>query len=170
MKELADTQNFAVSRAECQAPDLVGDFLNRYRESSFRIAMRIVGNAETAEDVAQEALIRAFRCWDRFSAVERQAAWVRRIVVRCALNSLERLPDHSAIPEEASDANSTEGDTMVRAVLDSLMPEQRALLALSMGEGLSYAEISELLEIPIGTVGSRIHAAKAAFRRAWGEA
>lgn len=152
--------------AVSQELDLVGDFLNRYRDSSFRIAMRILGNSDAAEDVAQDALIRAFRSWDRLSSVEHQAAWVRRIVVRSALNSLERSPQHSELPDTVSRASGEES-VLVQAVLDSLSAEHRVLLGLALGEGLSYKEIAEALDIPMGTVASRINSAKAAFRRAW---
>jgi len=147
-----------------QDRDLVGEFLNRYRDSSFRIAMRILGNQDAAEDVAQEAIIRAFRSWDTLSGVENQAAWVRKVVVRCALNAVERTPNHTELSDVG---NEPDESVLVQAVLESLAPEHRAVLGLAVGEGLSYREIADALEIPIGTVGSRLNSAKAAFKRAW---
>jgi RNA polymerase sigma-70 factor (ECF subfamily) len=157
------------SRSLAREQDLVEEFLNRYRDSSFRIAMRIVGNADAAEDVAQEALIRAFKSWDRLAGVESQAAWVRKIVVRCALNALERTPCHEPVPESAAH-QSAEESVLVQQVLAGLPSEQRVLLGLAVGEGWSYKEIASILEIPMGTVASRVHAAKAAFRKAWEDA
>jgi RNA polymerase sigma-70 factor, ECF subfamily len=149
--------------------DLVGVFLNRYRDSSIRIAMRILGDSDAAEDVAQDALIRAFKSWDRLASVDHQAAWVRRIVLRTAFNVLERNPKHSQLTEIAASTSGAEESMLVQAVLNSLPADQRALLGLALGEGLSYREISEALDIPMGTVASRINTAKASFRRAWEE-
>jgi RNA polymerase sigma factor (sigma-70 family) len=147
--------------------DVVAEFLNCYRDSSFRIAMRVLGNVDAAEDVAQEALIRAFKSWDRLASVDRQAAWVRKVVVRCALNALERTPRYSELPDMTPCSQDGEQSVMVQAVLDTLIPDQRLILGLSIGEGLSYQEIAEVLDIPTGTVASRLNTAKAAFRKAW---
>ena len=57
----------------------------------------------------------------------------------------------------------------VRHALSRLAPKDRALLALAHMEGLSYAELSDTLGIPSGTVGSRLHAAREAFRKEWGD-
>ncbi len=154
-------------RAIAKEQDLVEEFLNRYRDSSFRIALRILGNQDSAEDVAQEALIRAFKSWDRLSNVKRQAAWVRKTVVRCALNTVERTPRNEALSEHAPSNNCQTDAVLVQEVLNTLPSEQRVLLGLAMGEELSYREIAEALDIPMGTVASRIHAAKLAFRHAW---
>lgn len=133
------------------------------RVLAFRVAFAILGSREAAEDVAQEALIKAAQ-----SAVEPEnvAAWVRKIVVRTALNArrvketvrLEQAPHVDCEPDEA---------IAVRATLARLEPEQRALLALAIGEGLSYRELAEAFGVPEGTISSRLHAAKAAFRREW---
>jgi RNA polymerase sigma-70 factor, ECF subfamily len=167
MNDAVRAESLAATQALTQELDLVGEFLNRYRDSSFRIAMRMLGNVDAAEDVAQDALIRAFKSWDRLAAVEHQAAWVRKLVVRGALNALERSPRHTQIPETASKNGNTEESMMVQAVLDGLLPEHRIILGLSMAEGFSYREIADTLDIPMGTVASRINAAKAAFRKAW---
>ena len=167
MNDAICQDSIAAQRAIAKEQSLVEEFLNRYRDSSFRIAMRILGNADAAEDVAQEALIRAFKSWDRLSNIERQAAWVRKTVVRCALNSIERTPRHEELTEKVPGDSSGAEAVMVQAVLQSLSPDQRVLLGLAMGEELSYREIAEILDVPIGTVGSRVHAAKLAFRNAW---
>ena len=167
MNDAVRAESLDSSQVLTRELDLVGEFLNRYRDSSFRIAMRMLGDADAAEDVAQDALIRAFKSWDRLAAVEHQAAWVRKLVVRGALNALERSPRHAQIPESASRSGNTEESMMVQAVLDELLPEHRVILGLFMGEGFSYREIAETLEIPMGTVASRINSAKSAFKKAW---
>ncbi len=167
MNDAICRDTIASQRAIAKEQSLVDEFLNRYRDSSFRIAMRILGNPDAAEDVAQEALIRAFRSWDRLSHIERQAAWVRKTVVRCALTAIERTPQHEKLPDQVPGECSGAHAVMVQAVLNSLAPDQRVLLGLALGEELSYREIAEALDVPMGTVASRIHSAKAAFRKAW---
>lgn len=167
MNELIRSRLQVCSSAIAEESNFAEQFLNRYRESSYRIAIRIVSDPDMAEDIVQEALIRAFQSWDRLALVERQSAWVRKVVVRCALNALERRRvDRPLEPDHAS-APASEDDFQVVLVLAKLSYEQRAILGLALGEGFSYSEIADALEIPIGTVGSRIHHAKAAFRKAW---
>lgn len=167
MNDAICQESIAAQRAIAKEQSLVEEFLNRYRDSSFRIAMRILGNADAAEDVAQEALIRAFKSWDRLSTVERQAAWVRKTVVRCALSAIERTPQHEELTDFSGSRRDTTESVMVQAVLHTLNPDQRILLGLAMGEEMSYREIAEILDIPMGTVASRVHSAKLAFRKAW---
>jgi len=169
MNDAVHPESLAAARAFARESDFVEEFLNRYRDTAFRIAMRIMGQVDAAEDVAQEALIRAFKSWDRLAGAESQAAWVRKIVVRCALNALERTPRHEPVPDSASASAGTEEAVLVQAVLASLPTEHRVLLSLAVGEGWSYRDIATNMDIPMGTVASRVHAAKAAFRKAWEE-
>lgn len=155
------------SSAIAEESNLVDSFLIQYRDSSFRIALRIVSDADLAEDVVQEELIRAFKGWDQLALAERQSAWVRRIVVRCALTALQRKQDAAPLPADIPASGDLEVDLHVQHVLGLMNIEQRALLGLAIGEGLSYAEIADALDIPVGTVGSRLHHAKSAFRKAW---
>jgi RNA polymerase sigma factor (sigma-70 family) len=167
MNELVRLQMQVRSSAIAEESNLAECFLNRYRDSSFRIAIRIVADSDLAEDVVQEALIRAFKSWDQLASAERQSAWVRRIVVRCALTALHRKHETCPLSDTIHVHEDLVGDIHFRNVLSRLGPEQQALLGLAIGEGLSYSEIAEALDISPGTVASRLHHAKAAFRKAW---
>jgi RNA polymerase sigma-70 factor, ECF subfamily len=137
------------------------------RPKGFRLALKITGCPEAARDAVQEALMRAFRGRRRLRSAEGADAWFRKILVRCALNGKPTL--HSAFEERAigMDADLLLERLHVRRTLARLKPEYRALLALAVGEELSYAVIAQTLEIPIGTVGSRLSAAREAFRKEW---
>ncbi len=141
-------------------------FLSAHRAFAFHLALQIVGNRDQAEDVAQEALIRAASNLQFPQNIENERAWLRQIVVRRALTHLKKrkdlFPDH-----DFGVQSDPTNDMAVRQTLDRLQPEQRVILALAIGEQLSYQEIADSLEIPIGTVGSRIHGAKSAFRNLW---
>lgn len=142
----------------------VVDFLRDARPWAYRLALAVVGAPEVAEDVAQEAMVRAWRAQGTLAGVEDMRAWLRRVVVRQAVTALGRR-SFAELPE--TPAPDAEAAMHVRAVLASLPTETRALLALAYFEGLTYAELAAALEIPEGTVASRLHAAKAVFRAAW---
>jgi RNA polymerase sigma-70 factor, ECF subfamily len=140
------------------------DFSQIHREQLFRLALRILGAADPAQDVVQDVLLQALRHWRR---IEDPLPWCRRALVRRALSELGRRRRFGPMPNRAcTDEDLLERLTVERA-LAKLKPQARALLALALGEGWSYAEIAVALKIPEGTVGSRLHKAKADFRRVY---
>lgn len=143
--------------------------LNDQRVWVCRLALKIVGTAEDAEDVAQKALVQAWRRRGDLQATERFHGWLRQIVVRSALNHLKSMKQTTALAEERAEVASGENAVLVRTTLARMNADQRALLALALGERLSYREIAEVLDVPEGTVSSRLNAAKAAFRNLWEE-
>jgi len=152
----------AVERRSHAAVDVL---LRDARPTMYRLALAIVGRPDTAEDVTQEALIRASRSREKLRTVAEPAAWLRAIVVRCALTALAR-PRFDSQQDVASDADPTEA-MAVRMTLERLNPIDRAVLALVHFEGLTYGEIALALDIPVGTVASRLHNAREAFRKEW---
>lgn len=118
--------------------------------------------------MAQEVAVRALRFWqsDDMGGFE---AWVRRVAVRCAVTMLAERRQATLEEDAFARDENLPLRLAVDAVLDRLTPEQRALLGLALGERWSYAEIAEALEIPVGTVASRLHTAKLAFKKQWGE-
>lgn len=142
-------------------------FFKEHREFVLRITFAITGDAESASDAAQDAFVKVLDRWKRVRTMEAQDAFLKRVAARSAIDVLRARsrfqPEREGIAADGSKAIA------VRCALSHLRPDQRALLALSVGEGWSYAEIAMALNIPMGTVASRIHAAKDAFRREWGE-
>lgn len=150
----------------------VADFaelLNARRSWIFGLALKIVGNPEEAEDVAQTAIFRAWRKASSLRDPEMLQTWLRKIVVRSAINHLRA--HEPVLDAEEEPASSTDNDTQlqVERTLSRLKPDHRAILALALGEELSYREVAESLGIPEGTVSSRLNAAKTAFRNLWEE-
>jgi RNA polymerase sigma-70 factor (ECF subfamily) len=140
------------------------DFVRRYREPVYRLALSITGRADLAEDVAQETLLRGLK---HRAKLDEPLTWLRVVAVRRAMSALKHASRTEPVPSRQAQ-EPTEG-LAVRQTLTALPIEQQTLLALSIGEGWSYAEIAEALQIPAGTVASRIHAAKEAFRKKWGK-
>ncbi len=137
--------------------------LMRLRDRAFRTAYAIVNDRELAEDVTQEALIRAMEKVD--GSVVDLAAWLRIIVVRTALNSFRKGRPNALEVDGPSIEAPVDERLQIELTLGRLSPEQRAILALAYHEGLSYREISEILNVPEGTVSSRLSAAKQAFQQ-----
>ncbi len=141
-------------------------FLAKHRDPMRRLARSIVGNADAAEDAAQEALLQASRHWAELATMDRPDLWLRRVTIRRAVSMLETR--HAAMDEVADTRDQTEA-LAVQHTLAKLTPDMQVLLALAVGERWSYGEIGQALEIPLGTVASRLNIAKKAFRQAWGD-
>jgi RNA polymerase sigma-70 factor (ECF subfamily) len=145
----------------------------RYQHRVFGVAFRMLGNAAEAEDVAQEAFLRAYRGIAEFRGDSALATWLYAIVSRLALNRLgagERrvirqgeealafVADGQSGPAAAAEQSELQG-ALHRAIAE-LPDERRAAIVLRDIEGLSYEEIARALELPVGTVRSRIHRAR----------
>jgi RNA polymerase sigma-70 factor (ECF subfamily) len=132
-----------------------------------RLCARIAPAA--ADDATQEALLAVFRGLPSLRAPEAIMTWVRSVTVRTAMR-LARQPDREvasgATPADPS-VPAFEGLADIDDALMRLPLSQRAVLVLRAREGLSEQEIATALGIPAGTVKSRLHRARAAFREMW---
>lgn len=150
--------------------------LDCYRERAVRLAAHVLRQPDEAEDVAQEAFIRAFRGLSSFRGDGRFYTWLYHIVVRVCLDRKRRAwwsREATSAPRESAGSEATEGvDTrlLVEALLDRLNPPMRAALVLRELEGLEYEEIAQVLGVPVGTVRSRLNTARAQFRSLWSAA
>jgi RNA polymerase sigma factor (sigma-70 family) len=132
-----------------------------------RLCARIAPAA--ADDATQEALLAVFRGLPSLRAPEAIMTWVRSVTVRTAMR-LARQPDQEVAAGPAPDdpgAGSFEGLADIDDALARLPLSQREVLVLRAREGLSEQEIATTLGIPAGTVKSRLHRARAAFREMW---
>lgn len=135
----------------------------------FGIALRITRDADAAHDAVQEALLHAWRDLPRLRERDRWDAWMTSIVVRRCYAELRRRRRRPAVeePSHVGDAGSRVADRdEVERGFARLRPEQRAVLVLRYYAGLEPGEIAEVLQIPAGTVRSRLHYALAAMRAA----
>ena len=132
---------------------------------------RICGSIALAdgEDAAQEAMVAVFRHLRDLREPGALRSWVRSIATREAVRVARRrsAAPLRELPEELPGPADAETVADVRDLLARLQPEQRAILVLRDVEGLEEQEAAELLGVPLGTVKSRLHRARRAFRREW---
>ena len=138
-----------------------------------RYATALAGNASTADDLVQDCIERALRRAGSLQSVDRMASWLRAILHNIFIDDLRRAPsrvsrvdifemENHAELSVTPDTDSLHLD-IVRAV-DRLSFEHRQILLLAGLEGLSYAEIAGELDLPIGTVMSRLARAREKLR------
>ncbi len=149
--------------------------LDRCLDRSFRLAAVILGDRDDAEDAVSDAALRA---WQHVSALRDQArfeAWFTRIVINACRDRLHhRTSDRRAqvvLGGEPVDSEDAIGDfverTALREALAALTPEHRAVVALHHLEGLTDEQVAEQLDLPVGTVKSRLHYAMGELRAAY---
>lgn len=145
------------------------EIVRGYGDRVYRLAYRLSGNQQDAEDITQEVFIRVFRSLDRFEPGSFHG-WLHRITTNVFLDMARRrakvrmhpigeeaaeLPSSGPTPEqELADADL---DPDLQAALDDLAPEYRAAVVLCDVGGLTYEEVGAALGVKVGTVRSRIH-------------
>jgi RNA polymerase sigma-70 factor (ECF subfamily) len=160
-------------------------------DSLYGAALRMTRNPADAEDLVQETMLRAYRSFDRFEPGTNLKAWLFRILTNAYINayrkkqrepqkvSQDQIEDFD-LYQELKDHDPDLARTPENIVLDSLvdsdileaiedLPEQfRLAVVLSDIEGFSYAEMAEIMDVPMGTVMSRLHRGRRALqKRLW---
>jgi len=162
-----------IARAEAHTPE--AGFSERVAENQrrvFQIAYSVLGNSADAEDVAQEAFLRAYQKLDSLREAEKFRAWVNRLVFRLALNRkrghwrrLARDTDWqgTARPTTVDGMKEAERHVMLdrlRSEMERLPEKLRCVLQLSVVEEMEAEDVGAVLGIPAGTVRSRLHTAR----------
>ena len=161
----------------------------RHQTQIYRVAYRFTGNHDDAEDLAQEAIVEAFRAFDRYQPGTYFDRWLYRIMSRTYIDTVRRrnrrpvvsldapmggegdplvtvMGDSSQDPQQMTESFDLDG--VVQVALDGLPQEFRAAVVLADIEGLSYDEVAQALRCPVGTVRSRLHRARQMLREALG--
>ncbi len=151
-------------------------------DAVYRFALRLSGSASDAEDLVQETFLRAFRAWDQYTPGTRAKSWLFTICRNVFLRQRKRERRREETVRDAAAEVDTKGlqtgeipvfttayqydpegeffggivDGGILAAIDRLPDDFRDTVVLSDLEGLSYAEIAELVNIPVGTVKSRL--------------
>jgi RNA polymerase sigma-70 factor (ECF subfamily) len=144
----------------------------RHRARLIRTASNLLRDRFEAEDVAQESFLKAFREIGKLRDDRAFSGYLYRICVRLCMDRL-RLKRAEVVEfdqAQAHEGGSVENRVVIEKVLALLPYDLRATLVLREMEQLSYEEIAENMHVPIGTVRSRLHAARERFRKHWIEA
>jgi RNA polymerase sigma-70 factor (ECF subfamily) len=160
-----------------------------FMPSLYTAAMRMTRNAADAEDLVQETYLKAYRAFATFQQGTNLKAWLYRILTNTFINtyrSKKRRPDETELDEvedlylyrrlggleAAAAGRSAEEEVLdrftddeVKEALESLPEQFRMAVLLADVEGFSYKEIAEILDIPIGTVMSRLHRGRKALQK-----
>ncbi|HET8936360.1 MAG TPA: sigma-70 family RNA polymerase sigma factor [Polyangiales bacterium] len=150
--------------------DAYGHLIERHGARIYALCYRISGRAGVAPELAHDSFVEAFLKLDQLREPARFAAWLRRIALNVCRMWLRRRPteqsfDEDNTPSPAIEAEPEPEELMnLAAGLMRLRAQHRVVLALRYLEGLAYEEIATFLDVPIGTVMSRLHRARHALR------
>jgi RNA polymerase sigma-70 factor, ECF subfamily len=165
--------------------DAFGEIVEIYKNSVYHLCYRMIGNQHEAEDLAQEAFLRAYVNIKSFNQELKFSTWLFRIATNLCIDRIRKKKPDYFLDAEVS---GTEGLTMYSQIpsttplpenqLESLelqatvqkeilkLPEKyRSVIVLKYIEELSLNEISEILDLPLGTVKTRIHRGREALRK-----
>lgn len=154
--------------------------MNRYRQPAYGIALGLAGNHDDAMDAVQKSFLRVHRSLGRFRLEEPFFPWLYRIVRNTALNQrrdekrhrgdipLEFVERADAAPDALAAAEAADLRERLGRALAELPAEMRTVFMMYHFQGRKYREIAEAMDIPLGTVMSRLHAARQRLRPALG--
>src|SRR5690349_2074698 len=152
-----------VLRARRGEAEAFGELVQRYQTAVFNVCYRLMGERREAEDMAQEAFIRAYARLETFDLERPFAPWVRRVAANLCLNRLASSPAATAEVDEERDPDDPAGrpETLyaererheqLRAALAGLPAHYRAVIELRHYQDLSYEEIAQTLQLPLSDV------------------
>lgn len=171
----AETEITLIERAQNGDRDAYGDLVRRYYTCVVDIVSHMCGDSVLAEDAAQEAFLRAWTKLPSFRPDSSLRNWLCRIAINAALDVLRRKTEGHSSDEEMQnliDKNSGPEEVLIekeqaaflQQAMKSLPEASRTVLVLREYGGLSYEEIASVLDIPIGTVMSRLNYARNRLR------
>ena len=178
-REAAEADVDVVQRLASGDRDAVAELYDRYAARVLGLAYRIVRNTGDAEDVVQEVFSQAWRTAPNYES--RRGTVAGWLLMMARTRAIDRLRSRQARPDTAGDSKlhgipsdstsvperliATQEATRVRQALLALPAEQKTALELAYFEGLTQTEIAERLQIPLGTIKTRIRSALASLRR-----
>lgn len=169
-----------VQRARAGDTEAFGALVVEHQQFVYNLALRVVGNADEAEDVAQEAFVRAWLALPNFRGRAQFRTWLYRIAANLCCNRLPRLrreltamgdDEVQDVPDEtsadpASGLEASERRAFLHRQIEALPESYRMLVTLRFQQELSYDEIASVLSLPLGTVKTGLFRARARLREA----
>lgn len=180
MSEAGASDDALVAASQRGDQAAFGEIVRRYQRAIHRLAWSLTRNASDADDLAQETFVRAWGAIGRFERGQPLYPWLARIVTNQAFSLFRhrrRRPETSIEPlveagqewgvddDPADHSARSERDALLRECFGELAEEHQTVLALRSVQDLSYEEIAQVLQIPAGTVMSRLSRARAELKR-----
>ena len=174
-----------VAQAKGGDPAAFAELVAQYEKKIFNLAYRMCGNRDDAADLAQEALVRAYRAMGRFRLQSQFSTWLYRIVVNVCLDHQRRRKRHptvsldeplsgedgdiprqvsSDVLDPAAAYERLETQRTVHQAIGRLSDDHRLVIVLRDIQGFSYEDIAATLGVPLGTVKSRLNRARGALK------
>lgn len=156
-------------------PEAFGELVLKYQDRLFNTVFHVVGHAEDARDIVQEALVQAFIKLETFRRESQFYTWLYRIAFNTAVShrrrrrptvSMDRVMEAANLEPQSDDndpADNLEQKERCRQVRDAIArlgEDYRAVIVLREIEGCCYETIADVLDLPVGTVRSRLHRAR----------
>ncbi len=175
LTQTADTENGLIEQAQNGDRNAFGELVRRHYQGVVLVVTRMCGDAGLAEDAAQEAFIRAWVNLPSYQPRGSLRNWLYRIAVNAALDVLRRKPEETLedeealmVPDQAPGPEMAliekERAALLQQAMQSLPEAARSVIVLREYGSLSYQEIANVLDIPVGTVMSRLNYARNSLR------
>jgi RNA polymerase sigma-70 factor (ECF subfamily) len=181
MVEASQTESELLDRAQSGDAAAYGELIRRNQDYIYNAVVHMVGSGPDAEDLAQDVFVKAFKAIERFRRQSKFSTWLYGIMLNTVRNYWRRRrtiysldaggdEDHSAPdPEAEADgparlAQRRERVRAVRQAIGRMSEDMREILVLRDIQGLTYEELQETLDLPAGTVKSRLYRARAALK------
>ncbi len=178
------TDEVLMNRAQIGDVRAFAELVQRYKDPMYNLAYRMLRDRQEAEDIAQETFLHVFRALNRFQTGERFSPWVYRIATNLCLDKLRRnkgmsisldapmgpesdvylqVADPGDGPDAALELSELRDD--VQRAVDALPERYRTIVILRHLHDRSYEEIAEIVDLPLGTVKTRLFRAREILRR-----
>ncbi|ASS68252.1 RNA polymerase sigma factor SigW [Paenibacillus sp. RU4T] len=161
------------------------DLVGMYQDKLYHLAYRMLYNRQEAEDAVQETFLRVFRNMERYDESMKFSTWIYRITTNLAIDRLRRrkpgfsldaeVPEHDGLDgysmfasEDASPEDEvllSETQRIIRAAIETLPPKYKSVMVLRYLEDLSLQEISDVLDMPVTTIKTRVHRGREFLRK-----
>lgn len=172
-----------VERAQNGDRTAIDSLIARYQGKAYSYAYRLAGNSDDAMDLVAESFVRVYTGMPRFRRESRFSTWLYRIITNVFLDARKKvknkqhvsLDEAVAMPEGAAQTTTnieepeqaserSERERLMQAAIDSLPEYQKAMIVMFHVEMLTYEEMASALDLPVGTVKSRLNRARLALR------
>jgi RNA polymerase sigma-70 factor (ECF subfamily) len=181
MAEASQTESELLDRAQGGDAEAYGELIRRNQDYIYNAVYHLVGSVPDAEDLAQDVFVKAFKAIDRFRRQSKFSTWLYGIMLNTVRNHWRRKrtiysldaggDEDSPSPDPESDADGPaemaqrrERVRAVRQAIGRISEDLREILVLRDLQGLTYEELQEALDLPAGTVKSRLYRARAALK------